>query len=317
MKWSISKAKVFSQCQRKWYYMAILAHHSIKNPLRRKAFLLKQLQSISAWRGSLVDKVIEKKIIPQILYGNSIREGEIIDYSMQLMEKQLAFGIEKKYLQPNLTKSSAGDEYCAFYDLKYNNGLDKNQLDTAKAEIQIALTNLIRSKLVKDLITEKPYLIAQRPLMYEFAGASISSTPDLIVFHKDKAPTIIDWKVHTFGNAEYWLQLGVYGLALSLVKPHNDFPKHSLRMLKSSTDFRLIEYQLLKNTQREYALSEQDLIDIEDYIFQSMNQMNRLTNGKKLNEIDLHQFQTARSPDICLRCQFKDLCWEDDFDGKN
>lgn len=240
MAWSISKAKVFSKCQRKWYYMYMLAHHSIKNPLRREAFLLKQLQSISAWRGNIVDKVIEKKIVPQILYGYPIREKEVIDYSMQLMEKQLAFGIQRKHLQPGITKSSAGDEYCAFYDLEYNNGLDKNQIDTAKEEIKIALTNLIKSKLINDLLAEKPYLIAQRTLTYELAETSISSTPDLIVFHKDKAPTIIDWKVHAFGNAEYWLQLGVYGLALSLVKPHNDFPKNNLSILRNPTDFRLI-----------------------------------------------------------------------------
>ncbi len=124
MAWSISKAKVFSQCQRKWYYMDMLAHHSKKYPIRREAFLLKQLQSISAWRGSIVDKVIEKKIVPQILYGYPIREGEVIDYSMQLMEKQLAFGIQRRHLQLGMTKSSAGDEYCAFYDLEYNNGIE-------------------------------------------------------------------------------------------------------------------------------------------------------------------------------------------------
>jgi len=311
MIWSITKSKIFSQCQRRWYYTEIMASHGKKEPLRREVYLLKQLQSVYAWRGRLVDTVIEKLIIPSIRYNNIPSEDEVIDYSMQLMKKQLVFGKAKKYLHPNVTKSSAGDVYCAFYDLEYNGSLDEKQLQEAKEDVKISLKNLLRSDLLEDITRNSAHAIAQRRLMFQFAGTNISCTPDLIVFFKDKPPLIVDWKVHFFGNAEYWLQLGIYGFALSRVNPHNDFPESIQDQLENPTNIRLIEYQLLKNWQREYSISQEDTIDIEDYIFQSITQMSRVVNGKKYNDLDITQFQTARSPSICARCQFKKLCWKE------
>lgn len=57
MKWSFYKAKTFNRCQRKWYYSEIEASHSKKDADRREIYLLKQLQSVPAWIGSVVDTI--------------------------------------------------------------------------------------------------------------------------------------------------------------------------------------------------------------------------------------------------------------------
>lgn len=312
MVWSFSKSRIFSQCQRKWYYLDLVAY-SCKDPKRKEAYLLKQLQSVYAWRGSLVDNVITNQIIPKLKYGNPIKEEQIIDHSMELMEKQLAFGRERKHLLPGMTKSAAGDDYCAFYDLEYNGGLNVDQLTEASEDVRKALLNLMRSDLIHKLKNENSYLVPQRALTCKYVDESIRAVPDLIVFHNDKPPTIIEWKVHSFGNTEYWLQLGIYGWVLSRVKPHKDFPSSNL--LEDPTRFRYIEYQLLSDEQREYTLTEQDFVDIEDYIFQSIIQIKRLTKGKKFGEIDPKIFQTATSPKICMRCQFRKICWKGGLNG--
>jgi len=307
MKWSISKSKMFRECQRKWYYYEIMASHGKKDHSRREVFLLKQLQSVYAWRGSLVDTVIETLIVPKIGFNNFPSEQEVIDYSMQLVERQLEFGKAKKHLCQDITKSSAG--YCAFYEIAYNGGLKEEEIDKAKEDIRNALTNLMRSDLISEFRREKPYLVAQRKITLDFNGTTISCTPDLIAFYRDRPPKIVDWKVHTFGNTQYWLQLGVYGFVLSKTKPHNDFSRYLSEHPADPTGFDLVEYQLLNNTQRRYTLSQQDLIDIEDYIFQSITQMNRLLGEKKYGEIEVNKFQTAYSPDSCKKCQFKHVCW--------
>ena len=309
MKWSITKSKMFSQCPRKWYYYEIMANARARDPLRREAYLLKQLQSLYAWRGSLVDSVIEKFIVPRMKSNNFPSEDDVISFSMSLMDKQLEFGKAKKHRCPNITKSNVGDAYCAFYDLEYNGGLDEDTLQEAREDIIVSLRNLVSSDFLRQIIESSSFFAAQRSLVFGFENMTISCTPDLITFFPDQSPLITDWKVHTFANAHSWLQLGVYAFALSKIKPHKDFPKDIQIQLGNPTKTRLVEYQLLKNQQRAYSVSSEDIADIEDYIFRSCRQMSMLVNGQKYNELDVNQFQTARSPEICGRCQFKRLCW--------
>jgi len=309
MKWSFSTSKMFLHCPRKWYYSQIAASHAAKNPLRREAFLLKQLQSVYAWRGRLVDTVIEKVIVPGIKSKNLPSQDDAITFSINLMKKQLKFGKERKFRCNNATKSSVGETYCAFYDMEYNGGLDENSVLKAKEDVIVSLRNLLRSNLIREIMEKSSYIAAQRSLIFHFEETTISCTPDLLVFFPNESPLIIDWKVHAFARADYWLQLGIYAIALSRIEPHKDFPKGIKSQLEDPTTFRLIEYQLLKNEQREYSISLEDIADIEDYIFLSCTQMNNLLNGKKFKELDIEQFRTARFPETCCKCQFRKLCW--------
>ncbi|MEM2112054.1 MAG: PD-(D/E)XK nuclease family protein, partial [Candidatus Bathyarchaeia archaeon] len=276
---------------------------------RREAYMLKQLQSMYAWRGSLVDSVIHKLIVPKIRSKSLPSEDEVIDFSMKLMDKQLEFGKASKHRCPNVTKSKRNDEYCAFYEVEYNGGISEEALHEARQDVLTALRNLIHSDFLRKIMTNSTYVAAQRSLVFQFENTTISCTPDLLTFFNNAPPLIVDWKVHSFSNAESWLQLGVYAVALSRIEPHKDFPDGIKNQLNDPINIRLVEYQLLKNKQREYSLSREDIADIYDYIFTSCTEINKLVNGKKHDSLDINQFQTARSPKTCETCQFKKLCW--------
>jgi hypothetical protein len=308
MIWSVSKGKMFNQCQRKWFYYEKIASATSNDPLRKEAHLLKQLQSISAWRGSLVDSVIAEKVLPSLRNHIVPGKDEIFSFADELIHKQLQFGCEVKHREEGLTKSSTGNTYCAFYDLEYNNGLNDDSLDTAKREIKKALSNLLDSNLIQKIAKENEYVISQRSLRFHLAGIPVTSTPDMVVFFLEQPPQIIDWKVHAFGNSDAWLQLGTYSLALSRVNPHKDFPESFKTYINKPESYKLLEYQLLKNVQRHYSLNHADILDIEDHIFLSASQMKNMLNEKKSNELDFSLFKTAYRPQICGRCQFKKLC---------
>jgi hypothetical protein len=308
MKWSITKAKTFAQCPRKWYYSEIMANSRTKDLLRKEAYLLKQLKSIWSWRGRVVDIVIEKQIIPRIKWNSFPSQAEVIDSAIQLMDEQLEFGKAKRYREPDMTKTKVGQTYCAFYDLEYNDNLDEQEVQKAKEDVQISLRNLLSSGFFSEIASKGLRIIAQRSLLFQFAGANISGTPDLVVFFKEEPPLIVDWKVQAFGNTEHWLQLGIYALALSRVKPHNDFPQASGEKLRDPTSFRLVEYQLLKNKLREYSIATEDILDIEDYMFFSIADISRSTRGRGYEHMNINEFQTARFPDTCARCEFRKLC---------
>jgi hypothetical protein len=265
------------------------------------------LQSIFAWRGSLVDSVIQHFIVPEIRKHNLLSEEKVLEYAFKLMENQIAFGKQKKHLCSEVRKSNTGD-YCAFYDLEYGEGLAEEDLQRAKDDVAASLKNLLRSDFLKDIVANNLYVIAQRELVFQLDGdIQISCTPDMVVFFKDRPPAIVDWKVHAFGNTEAWLQLGIYAIALCKAKPHKDFPNGWGRL---PSNIRLIEFQLLRNSQREYSIKTEDIVDIEDYAYESSLQMKRVVNGKKYPELDASLFQTARSPGDCEKCQFKKLCWK-------
>jgi len=311
MKWSYTKSRIFDKCPRKWYYSEIVASPTTKNPLRREAYILRQLQSTHAWRGSVVDKVIEKLIVPGIKSGRLPPEEEVATFAKDLMEKQIKFGREKRYRDHNMKKSRIGDEYCAFYDVEYNGGLNDDVLQEAGEDVLVSLRNLLDSNLIGEIKERSVYIAAQRSLVFQLADTTVSCTPDLLVFFNDAPPTIIDWKVHSVARSDFWLQLGVYAVALSRTKPHKDFPKGIENQLIDPTAFRMIEYQLLKNKQRVHTISSEDIAFIEDYIFLSSMQMNNLLNGGKgFGELDAELFWTTHFPRICSTCQFKRLCWQ-------
>lgn len=317
MRWSVSKSKIFSRCQRKWYYYELAAHARAKDNVRREAYFLKQLQSISAWRGSLVDTVIQNFITPRLLSHTLPNENETLEYALNLMKSQISFGKERKHRNPALTKSDSGNSYCAFYDLEYDGELKEESLQNAEKEIVSALKNLLSSELLRNIAETNQYVISQRSLSFSpFEDVRVVCVPDMVVFFEDKAPLIIDWKVHFFGNSDAWLQLGIYSIALSQVTPHKDFPASFSELKGNASQIDLIEFQLLKNIQRKYSITEQDVLDIEDYILRSIIQMRNLVNGLSFNELDVDSFQTARNPQTCSRCQFKKSCWLEDENHK-
>src|SRR4030067_1982862 len=209
MEWSISKSKMFMKCQRKWYYYTVVASPTSKDPFRREAQQLKQLQSVHAWRGSVVDRVIQKSIVPEIRRHNLPSEDAVLNYASQLMDKQVDFGKQRKHLCAEVSKSNC-EEYCAFFDLEYGNDLAETKTTAAKEEVALALKNLLKSSFLKQIAEANLYAIAQRELGFQLDhGITISCTPDMVVFFRDKPPIIVDWKVHVYGTTEAWLQLGI------------------------------------------------------------------------------------------------------------
>jgi len=311
MRWSHSTALSFTQCPRKWYFGSVLANGRALDPIRKEAYLLKQLCNIHAWRGKIVDKVISDFIIPKLNNYQMINLDQILNYSNHLIDIQLNFGKKQEY-KNGKTKTAYSEEYCAFFELEYSDELNENSIEEAKNEIQQSLTNFHDSEFLTDIIEEKPYMIAQRSLQFSFAGVTVTSTPDLIVFFKDKNPLIVDWKVQAPSYKDHWIQLGTYAWALSKVSPHRDFPEKDSALIKDPTQISLLEFQLLRNQAKEYVVTNEDILDIEDHFFNSSTQLKNLTYGKsKMKDLDLKLFPTAKSADTCMNCQYKKMCWEE------
>ena len=79
MIWSFSASRAFDRCQRSWFYDTIFGNGVAKDEGRHEIYLLSKLQTISAWRGSIVDKAIETSLVPALRAGRRGREQESRD----------------------------------------------------------------------------------------------------------------------------------------------------------------------------------------------------------------------------------------------
>jgi hypothetical protein len=305
--WSLSAAKTFKKCQRQWYYKNCLGNGKAKDPLRRKAYLLSKLHSISSWRGSIVDSVISEVIVP-ILRAKKIPSLIVAQRkATELFERQLKFARQHPLHQPGFSPSKWGSDFAVFHCMEYGGEIPETEIKKAKAEIDQALANLFTMPDVWSKLRKAQYLVAQRPLSFSHTGETVRAVPDIIAFYSNEPPLIIDWKVHFSGVYRAWKQLGIYALALTRGKPHKDFPKLSQWEV---TDLQLWEVQLLTNKIRRYQLDEVRIAEIDNFMAESISAMQLIVGDSKKSTLAPMEFLTASSPETCQFCNYQSICWE-------
>lgn len=306
MIWSISDSKTFRRCQRQWFYKK-MGNAIATDPLRHRLYLLNKLQSISAWRGQIVDSVISEAIIPAVTAKRSVTLEQVKGRARQLFERQLACARKHELMSPGFSPSQLGSNFAAFHAMEYGGKISEQEVETAADEVSRALTHLFSMGDLKALLKSAEKLVPQRALIFAHSGVSVRAVPDLIAFFGGNPPVIVDWKVHVFGVDEAWLQLAAYSLALTRCKPHKDFPAELKSF--SATQVELVEVQLLTNSIRRYSLTDEEVQTAEAYIADSATDMLMALQDRKVDQLCADEFSVARFPGTCQSCQFRSICW--------
>lgn len=308
MIWSFSTSNLFRKCQRQWYYKTHVANaRATKIPLQREIYLLSKLQSIAAWRGSVVDHVITRRVVPALSNKWNINTAKTLDYARSIFTAQLEFAKKHRLREPGMSTSKAGDTFAALYPIEFGLEITEQECNDAWADVEQALRNLLAAQKFLNYLATATKLMPQRALTFPFFGVTVRAVPDLIAFFKSQTPLIVDWKVHSFGVIDYRLQLATYAVALSRCERHKDFPGP---VPASPSSIRLFEFQLLTNKPRQYRLDESDIEEIDSYIAHSATGM-VLAKGEDTNG-DLRPFDypAALFAEACRTCPFRSPCWE-------
>jgi hypothetical protein len=306
--WSFSQSRAFDRCQRGWFYDAIYGNGVAKDKDRHEIYLLSKLQSISAWRGSIVDKAIETSLVPALKNGRPGQLRQTVARAKQLFDAQRAFALRHGLRDDGLKPSKAGDDFAAFLAVERGEQISDDVFEKAWREIERALNNLFGMTDLLDDLRRAEFLMAQRALQFKHGEVTVKAVPDLVAFYRGRPPLIVDWKVHLFGSRDYWLQLATYALALARCSPHRDFPRSFID--PKPTAMRLVEAQLLTNSVREHEFDADDVMVVEDYIAASAERMAMAVDGRKSVELSASDFPVAIYPDSCEGCPFRKPCWE-------
>jgi hypothetical protein len=204
---------------------------------------------------------------------------------------------------------SDADDFAAFYSIEYGKGVSDEDVSQAWLDVETAIGNLFEMGRVRSTLKSAGYLVAQRPLQFHLAGVTVVAVPDVIAFDRNMPPSIVDWKVHAFGTRDARIQLALYAMALVRCRPHRDFPSAYSGL--SPCDIHVLEAQLLAPAEREYQLEEPDFDDLEDYIAASAAEMVSATDGPVTRQLRAEDFAATTFPDLCQRCVFRKICWEE------
>lgn len=308
MMWSFSASKTFLKCQRQWYFRYCLASARSRDSLRREAYLLSQLQSLSAWRGQLVDHVISSYIIPGLNRGVDVSVEQALDYARSIFDGQLASALAHTIRNGFTSRSEAGRNFAAFRAIEYGESVGRDEIATAWAEIEKAIRNFFQIDELQAILGTATHRISQRALSFQLDGVNLRAVPDLVLFFDDVAPKIVDWKVSIWSSRDCRLQLGLYGLAVTRTKPHRDFPHSSAH--KAPSEIPLFEIQLLSGEVRQHGLTDEEIYALEAYVAETAAHIETVAAASPFRDPQAEDFEAARFPSACESCNFRKICWE-------
>jgi len=310
--WSNTTVSFLRQCSRKYFFAQELAYHGRKGKdrLKCKATELKQMQNILMWTGSVVDKIIETKIIPAIIGKQDLDFNHYADMAVELALRRYKFSAEKKYLDPDLTKTEAGDEFCILDIHEVGGNWSEKMYSDALFKIRKAVLNIPKTLMPDGNSLLIDYLFSENKLLPNINNWSVTIEEalvkpqiDLLLFNIDWKPVIIDWKVSESWVSDYSKQLVIIGLVVFLKR----LEKADKQPYKYE-EIKLYEVNLLKAQAKEHDFLSETVADMIDYINLTSSDIKLVKDEIKNNNLTIQDSDTTDNQSTCQLCNFKTLC---------
>jgi hypothetical protein len=298
VKWSYSAHQALRRCQRQFVFNFVVASHNARNEFRRRAFQLKQLQQLNTWQGSLIHDTLAKELPPLVINNHTFDPSLFTASAKRLAELQFGFSKEGKYRLSG--KSSVGDEYCALYEHEFGIRIPDDWLFQVESNLKSCFDNLSKhSRLINHIWSGKDHQF-ERMIGFNFNGITLNAQLDLKFINSTAIPVILDWKITRSETSDYSQQVLAYG-----------YIARRSGMIPYSTDkIELIVVNLLQNKVQRLYMGQRELLETEDFIYQSVSEMRRLIGIGGYDDIDLNEISVANKPGTCALCNFKALCAE-------
>ncbi len=303
MKWSHSAHVAMRRCQRLLAIGHIIASPTAKDPDRREAYILKQLQPLVNWQGSLVHQVLASRFFADsILAGRPVDLVGLTAAAQDLARRQFAFSGARRYREPGMTKSAAGDAYCALLDHEHGRDIPSEQLTALHAKLACCFQNLASQHELLALIRAGSGHRAELRLTFRLGDWHLpvaTATLDLVFVRPDGGLAIVDWKASEGRAGDYARQLFVYALAVA---------RCGLWPGVVAEAIELYEVNLLANRIRQHPVTAERLDEAEDFVYRSLVEMDALVDGCTGEDLDLSEFEVADKPTSCQHCNVGPLC---------
>lgn len=301
--WSFSSDRLFRRCQRAFYFKEITAWHNGRDPIRREAFLLKQLKGLDLWRGSVAHTAIQRYVVPHWQNRTPINWDLAVSQARALAERQYEFSKAHRYRDSKLSKSRVGDEYCALSFHERPDGTTEEQVWETIAGIETAIRNLSEMHDLLKYIQGRNKYFCELPVPVSYHGVNITGQIDLMFFRGYNLPTIIDWKCYdSISGSDAGIQTALYAWLLC------KNPKWSITAPET---VELVEVRLGREPAAiHHSFTSAHFVELEDRIFQSVEEIRSLCGDASFATSNLADLEFANNPNSCAFCTFRKLCQE-------
>jgi hypothetical protein len=299
-KWSFSADRCARRCQRQFFLQHVAAWHNARDPVRREAFLLKQVKTLELWQGSLVHRGIELYVVPHLQQHTSVDWPQVIQQTIALARRQFAFSAQRRYREAGMSKTRAGDDYCALRGHETGEGVSAAALDTVIDTVRQSLTNLAEMPELWAHVRGHGKYWPELGVRVTYDAVHIEAHIDLLFFRAYGKPTIIDWKVsETIGGGETDVQTALYAWTLC---------QHPKWGVSRAEDCELFEVQLLSKMVLRHAADAAVFDRLEDHIYRSLSTMQAMGMGDKYDLTNIERYDFAANPNSCAYCPVRTLC---------
>lgn len=319
--WSLSRETMFDTCKRQYYFHYYLSWggwRSSASPIKREAFKLKRLVSLSLWRGQLVHYIVSKILQSVKKRGVMPDKSRVMQYTKEHFEKQLSFSAQKRYAtEPKKKRDKLNIHWLALLDHEYNRPIRKEKIEQTLQETISAINGFYSSPII-DVIREtatddwiiEDIDVGSFSQNFFYEGAKVYVKTDFCFRGESETFNIVDWKTHSKNNRfeeedqggdKTKIQLGIYSYYAS-------------RVLGEPPDMiRLFEVNLLNGGKvNEYRVDEASIPVFEEHIRNGISKLSSVLVDEDIERnipLSVEFFPEIESP-ICERCNFYRICKE-------
>ncbi len=295
--WSVSRANLFCECQRAYYYNYYGAWGGWKGsaPERvRTLYRLKNIKSMPMWAGSIVHDVIAEALRRYARKRMPIRAGELQAHARQRLRSGWCEAVERQWLEkPKKTN---------LHELYYGNGtsLPREQTERIKAKIYDCLQHFAQSEILKEILSV-PYM-SWKPVdaLDTFMlddSLKVWCAVDFAFSDPGGTLRIIDWKTGAERVNEIKLQLACYML-YAASEWHAPLESQRASAVFLGDGARVSEYDV----------DAKDLIETKNTILTSAAEMRKRLIDVAGNVAVEDDFQPCGDARTCRRCNFLEAC---------
>jgi len=232
-----------------------------------------------------------------------IQWNVVIKSAMALAERQFSFSRLRRFRDNGLSKSKAGDDYCALAAHERGETISPERFACIIGEVETALVNLSHMSDLLTYIEGRQAYFTELPISMEYNRAKINGRIDLMFFRGFGQPTVLDWKCYeSLAGSDAHLQTALYAWLLCR------HPKWNVPMPEN---VELIEARLGSEPSFvRHRFDAAKFVELEDRIFRSVEEIRALCGEGTYAAQDLADYSFAENPNSCSYCPFRRICQE-------
>jgi PD-(D/E)XK nuclease superfamily len=300
--WSFSTDRRMRRCPRQVFFTDIAAWHNAKDPLRRESYLLNQVRGLAAWRGSLVHQSIDSFIVPRWQQHRPVDWESVIEAARELGTRQFVFSENGTYRTAGMSKTKALGDYCALFPHEFDLPLGEEQLEGILESVERALRNLSSLKGFLARVENRDFYRSELALAAEFNGVRIKGQIDLFFSVGNGRYAVADWKDYESpSGSDAKRQMSLYAWLLL---------RNARYRVADPRDVELWEVKLSEPGFAVYAIDQESLDELEDFMYRSTEELRALCGDGKFENQSLEDFPHTENPNTCRLCPFRGICRE-------